>query len=236
MTNWSAKENNMPNKKCRTKRDLLRLIDEGKHYLHLGYKKVNRDVLNLSLLDLFLISSSSSAEKTADAIVLLCSNGHPNEAVILLRTLIEIAMNMRWVMQEDPETRVKEYFGDLQKPKLGTKWTSKHLQERMESIGMGHGYYEHIVNSCHAVVHMNASALNYGAVLPGYKKIIMGETTTLATTAQMLGHVLEALNLKYKRKFNYATLIWEQIPVSVPKDYEREEYYWIENTDPTLFD
>ncbi|MHC1717006.1 MAG: DUF5677 domain-containing protein [Candidatus Dojkabacteria bacterium] len=144
----------------------------------------------------------------ASAIILLCRNGFSQEAMILLRSLIENTVNLKWILNKEKEERIGLYFHDIKEEGFGAGWTEgKNLEMRMSELGFKREYYDKVVKVTHSFSHVNAESLDWSSVKSGYPRI--GEEAILAVVYQMLGHVLEVLNKNISEKFSYKEVFEE---------------------------
>jgi len=99
---------------------------------------------------------------------------------------------------------------------FGKKWTDVPLNERMDEIGFPNkDYYDLIVKVTYTYAHVNSlsllSEINKTSDVKRTKDQFSSQAI-YSVTAQMLGHVLKALNIYFKDFFNYYEEIWKQIP------------------------
>lgn len=187
----------------------LKLID-------VGFDQMDRKIENVSLLDRYLVAASMKAVRLADTILFLGDHGVTDEAFPVLRSLVEHAMNMRWLTEDDTEQRLKMYMGDLGKTGFGNSWANKSLDKRMEDVGFGdRDYYDFCVKLTYSHAHVNASSLRWGEVFddPRLSKNRWSPDSLYSVVAQMLGHVMKALESRYKGHFYGYSGLWRQIRV-----------------------
>ena len=192
------------------------LIRKAKKNIDEGFDKMGRVIKNPSFLERYLVAATLKAVKLSDAIEFLCKNNFNQESLIILRSLIEHSINMRWIMNKNTEKRLKEYLSDLGKIKFGDYWTKQKFNKRMEEVGFENKeYYDYVVKITYAYSHVNASSLEWEKVINDRR---LGEKfanpqAIYSIVAQMLGHVQKSLDLHFKGKFNYYNDIWNSIKV-----------------------
>lgn len=187
----------------------LKLIDA-------GFDQMDRKIENASLLDRYLIAASTKAVRLADTILFLGDHGITDEAFPVLRSLVEHTINMRWITEEDTEQRLKMFMGDLGKAKFGAPWAGKSLDKRMEDVGFGdRSYYDFCVKLTYSYAHVNASSLRWGEVFDDNRlsKNRWTPDALYSIVAQMLGHVMKALESHYEGHFDEYNNLWKQIKV-----------------------
>jgi len=191
------------------------LIKKAKKEIDYGFDRMGRKIENPSFLERYLIVSTLKAIKLSDAIVFLCKNKFNNESLIILRSLIEHSFNMHWIMKKDTTERLKDYISDLEKVDFGGYWTKDNLKKRVKSLGIGEEYYDFVLKYTYANAHVNASSLEWGKVIKidSLKNRPFSPQAIYSIVAQMLGHVLKALDMHFKGFFNSYNEIWKEIEV-----------------------
>lgn len=192
------------------------LVEKAIELINAGFDQMNRKIENASLLDRYLVAAGMKAMRLADTILFLGDHGVTDEAFPVLRSLVEHAINMRWITEEDTEQRLKMYMGDLGKAKFGISWANKSLDKRMEDVGFGdRNYYDFCVKLTYSYAHINASSLRWGEVFddPRLRKNRWTPDALYSVVAQMLGHVMKALESRYEGHFDKYNNLWKQIKV-----------------------
>lgn len=199
------------------------LVQKAKQFIDDGFDKLGRTINNPSILDRYLLAATYKAVRFCESISILCKNGMTDEALPILRSLIEHSMNMRWIANKDSKIRLKQYMNDLGKKGFGAPWTNKNLVERMEEVGFkSRDYFDFCVKLTYSYAHVNASSLKWDEVFddPRLSKEKWSPDSLYVVVAQMLGHVLKALDTHFTGKFSGYDDIWKQI--SVDKDIRKK--------------
>jgi len=198
----------------------LDLIQKSKDYIDQGFDTFQRQIKTEDKIGVFLVLCTIRAAGLSDAIVHLCKAGFTDESLPILRSLIETAVNMRWIMNKNREERLKQYSTNLAEDKwYGERWTSVNLKDRMKEIGFKgkfESYYDLVVKFCHDYTHGGARTLPRRRLIPKTPKTLMSAGAIYAITSQMLGHVLKALNDYWPGKFDSYKVIWKAIKNSQP--------------------
>ncbi|PKN02689.1 hypothetical protein CVU76_01465 [Candidatus Dojkabacteria bacterium HGW-Dojkabacteria-1] len=160
-----------------------------------NYEKTPKNILIHSL--------SYNSFHITGAILLLCEKNFTQEAAILLRSLIENTVNLKWILNKNFETRIKEYLVDISKDDFGfgKRWTKSNLGERMLEVGFSKEYYNKVVKITHSFSHVNAESLDWTNLKKDYP--LLSEDAILSVNYQMLGHTLEVLNNNVSSKFSF---------------------------------
>lgn len=192
------------------------LAQKALNLIDAGFDQMDRKINNVSLLDRYLVAASMKAVRLADTILFLGDHGVTDEAFPVLRSLVEHSINMRWITEENTKLRLKLYMGDLGKVGFGTSWANKTLDKRMEEVGFGdRDYYDFCVKLTYSYAHVNASSLKWGEVFddPRLSKNRWTPDALYSIVAQMLGHVMKALDSRYEGLFDKYNELWKQIRV-----------------------
>ena len=192
------------------------LVHHAKQLINRGFDSLGRSIDKPILLDRYFVAATYKAIRFCDAILVLCEQGMTDEALPILRSLIEHSINMRWIADKDSEKRLKAYMDDLGEKGFGAPWTETKLDKRMEDVGFGsRDYYEYCVKVTYSYAHVNASSLKWGEVFdhPQLSKEKWSPEALYQVTAQMLGHVLKALDTHFSGHFKTYDEIWKQIKV-----------------------
>jgi len=144
------------------------------------------------------------------AILLLCENNFNQEATILLRSLIENTINLKWILHEDSDNRIRNYFRDISDKGFGSKWAGdkNNLKKRLLDVGLTEEYYNKVVKITHSFSHTNAESLDWRNLKPDFP--LFSDEAILSVTYQMLGHTIEILNEYISQEFSYYKEIFEK--------------------------
>lgn len=193
-----------------------KLVDTAKQMIDKGFDLLGRSIDNPSILDRYMLAATYKAVRLSDAVLALCKQGITDEALPTLRSLIEHAMNMRWIINKDTNKRLKLYLNDFSKKGFGEPWTKVNLHDRMVEVGFkDRAYFDFCVKLTYSYAHVNASSLKWGEVIdhPKLSKERWSPDVLYVVVAQMLGHVVKALDTHFPGKFSRYNEIWKQIRV-----------------------
>lgn len=198
------------------------LLDKALSLIDAGFEKMGREIKDPTILDRFLLASTYKVIRFCEALKILCNKGFSEEAFPVLRSIIELTVNTRWILNKDSMERLRSYLDDLGSKGFGKSWTNKSLSERMKELGFAEEYYFFCVKVTYSYSHVNASSLAWGEVydIPELKSERWKSESLYVVAAQMMGHFLFALDTKYPRFFPGYKEIWDQI--SVDKDIKKK--------------
>lgn len=189
------------------------------------FEKMGGNIKNPTLVDRYLIAATYKAIRLTNSLILLCENGKSEDALIILRSLIEHAVNMRWITTKDTRDRIKIYVNDISDKGFGAPWSDLNLFDRMKQIGFeDKDYFDFCVKLTYSYAHVNALSLRWGEVYddPRLKDDDWPPNAIYQVAAQMTGHVMFALHSNYKEYFKDYDDLWKKIPVDkdIRKKYE----------------
>lgn len=206
----------MPSDSGTIKLQAKELVSKAKQIIDDGFDKMGRGIKNPSVLDRYLVAATYKVIRFCEAISVLCENGSTDEALPILRSLIEHSVNMRWIINKDSNKRLKEYMNDLGKKGFGAQWTSINLYDRMREIGFNNkDYFDYCVKVTYSYAHVNSSSLIWGEVFadPRLSAERWSPDALYIVVAQMLGHVIKTLDTHFVGNFKGYNDIWNQIKV-----------------------
>lgn len=169
-----------------------------------GEKIISKNIENESFeIQLFWLSTRRFISH-AKSIIYLCNKKQNLEALMLLRPIIEIVVNLRWVVEDgtginrDQFRKSTEYKFDNGIPEMGDYWVDKSLQKRMETIGFGQDYYNAVVKKLHEELHENPAVIARAHYI---NLTSMDSETIFSLACQFTGHLLKVANTLYSGKY-----------------------------------
>jgi hypothetical protein len=172
------------------------------------FDEIGRDFPNLRK-NIIIEGLGYTSFHIAEAIVLLTDKNFNQEAAILLRSLIENTINLKWILNKDTEERIDLYFQDISEKGFGSTWANRNLKERMIEVGFPEVYYEKVLKVTHSFSHTNAESLDWSNIDKDYT--LFPSEAILAVAYQMLGHVIKVLEDNISPKFNFSKEIFYNI-------------------------
>lgn len=132
------------------------------------------------------------------AIVLLCDKKHNLEALMLLRPLFELIVNLHLCLEDEKEL---QNFIECSKyelkdgiPVMGKKWTDSDLCARMAKLGFSRDYYDMVIRKLNEELHCNP-----GVVSRGHHKNLteMDNKAVFLVATQVTRYLLRTANNLY---------------------------------------
>lgn len=187
------------------KEDLKQVFQQALEIISKGYQEAESTVDDDSRKHQVVWLSLRRFLSQGEAIIILCNNGHELEAMMLLRPLLELAINTRWVEEDDTGERLKKFLAVTKYedkdgiPKMGGFWTDRHLDKRMEDIGFDEDYYRMVVKKLHEELHNHPARV---ARAYGDKLTAMRSDGIFSVAIQMCAHLLKSAHQMYPHIFN----------------------------------
>ncbi len=187
------------------KEDLKQDFQQALEIISKGYLGVESTVGGDSLKHKIVWLSLRRFLSNGEAIIILCNNGHELEALMLLRPLLELTVNTRWIVEDETEERLKEFIAAAEYkdeddiPVMGNYWTGKNLRRRMGDIGLDEDYYRMVVKKLHEELHNHPARV---ARAYGDKLTSMSSASIYSIAIQMALHMVKAACQMYPHIFN----------------------------------
>lgn len=191
---------------------------------------IKRNIENESFEKQFLWLSTRRFISHAQSIIYLCNKKQNLEALMLLRPIIELVVNLRWVIDDNTGNNRKQFmesteytFNSSGIPKMGNYWTEKSLKDRMTAIGFAENYYETVVKKLHEEIHVNPAVI---ARAHSKNLTSMNREALFSVACQWAGDLLAMANKLYPKEclMNHKD-VWSKIKVNSPtmagKDRQR---------------
>jgi hypothetical protein len=190
------------------------LISSAKAAIDNGFSRVGKrlDPANASQRALMLLASRAVA--IGNALVVLAQQSLANEALPLLRSLLEISVTMRWIAAADGDRRAQEALEEGQKSDWAGLWQTSRLRQRMREYGFPENLQERVQMFCYDHLHGNAQGLPWGHVFEDNKNPGISADELLKIAAFASGHVVKALEVRWPGQFEGAEQLWEKAKVS----------------------
>jgi hypothetical protein len=181
--------------------ELIKNVGLAKVRVDAGFSRVGRRLKADDPADRALMLLAARAVSTGNALVVLCRDGHSNEALPLLRALAEFASSMRWIAAAETGPRARVALAELESPRWEGLWPDAPLKERAEAFGVPVWAAAAALGSAPDFARGNAQGLPWGHIfaegtLPGRKA-----EETLAAAAVWLALALEALDRRWPGDF-----------------------------------
>lgn len=157
-----------------------------------------------------LMLLATRAAALGNALVLLAQHSLPNEALPLLRSLLEIAAAMRWIVQENTEARARAVLEQAKEADWADLWDTKRLRARLRAAGFPPAFEDRIMMFCYDHVFGNAQGLPWGHVFESNKNPGISSEELLRMSAVASGHVIKALDVRWPGRFDGAEELWEK--------------------------
>jgi len=187
-----------------------------------GEKIINKNIANESFDKQLLWLSARRFISHAKSIIYLCDRKQNLEALMLLRPIIELVVNLRWIIEDKIGANRQQFIKSTDYkfsngiPEMGGYWSDKNLLERMKTIGFSQKYYNMVISKLHEELHVNPAV-----IARAYSRDLtsMDSEAIFSVACQFVGHLLKVANGVYPNKYfmNHDD-VWNKIKVSTTKE------------------
>lgn len=188
-------------------KDLIAVAGRAKQRVDTGFSRVGKKLKAGDLVEKSMMVLSARAISTANAAAILCREGQPNEALILLRAVAELSILMRWISAGDAAARAAEVWPKLQAPRWDAWLTDDVARGRAKEFFTPDWAVAATFDSAPDFVHGNATGLPWGHVFGSDLPPGRSSEAVLAAVSIWLALVLEALDRRWPGEFPGASEI-----------------------------
>lgn len=181
--------------------ELLKTVGTAKVRVDAGFSRVGRRLKAEDPSDRALMTLAARAVSAGNALMVLCREGHANEALPLLRAVAEFAATMRWVAAADTAARAATTLAELDAPRWEGLWTDARLKERAETFGVPVWAAIAALGSAPDFARGNAQGLPWGHAFADGALAGRKADEVLAAAAVWLALALEALDRRWPGDF-----------------------------------
>ena len=188
----------------------VQLLGLAKSRIDHGFSQVGRRLSPADAAQRALMMLASRAVAISNALMLLALNNHANEGLPLLRSLLQLAVEMRWIAEKEGGKRAEEFFEHHRDADWDKLWSTGRLRERMRHLGFQKSLEERALMSCYDHLHANAQGLPWGHVFADNAQKGVTAEEALRSACAIMGHVIKALDLHWPGMFPEAEQWWEK--------------------------
>lgn len=193
---------------------LVAAVGSAKSRIDAGFSRVGRALGKDDVAARALMTLAARAVAKANALALLAVNSHANEALPILRSLLETAVQMRWIAGGSSRERAAEVLEERRTADWGSLWQEGTLRRRADALGVVDATFERVLSSCREHLHANAAGLPWGHLYADKDDGGVSPEDLLRATAAVMGHVVKALDEKWPGSFPGAEEMWTQAKTS----------------------
>jgi hypothetical protein len=162
-----------------------------------GFSRVGNKLMASDPVERVLSGLAGRAIAIGNAVSLLCGRQHANEALPLLRSLLEISARMRWIAEDDSRARAEEYIKEAARPQWDGFLAEDRLRSRMGKLGYSAALMAMTETLCLEHLRANALGIPWGHVFEENKHAgRTGEEVTRAA-GEAMAHVVMALHKRW---------------------------------------
>ena len=199
-------------------KEYVALVGLAKARIDNGFSQVGRSLDPASAADRALMLLASRAVAVSNAVCVLAINGHPNEALPLLRSLLELAVRARHIAEAEAESRGAAFLEEAAQADFQDFWRGEKLQAELERRGFAPEAIRRARGLLAEHLNANAGGLPWGHVFAERhaKGVAPGELAGLA--AEAMAQIVRALDERWPGKFEGAEEILTRLKESRAKD------------------
>lgn len=181
------------------------------------FDRIGRDFPD-SRKNMVIAGLSYRSFQIASSIILLCDNHYESEASVLLRSLVENTIKLRWILNKETEERIGKYFQDPDAFEWGKENTGANLKDKMIELGFQDEYYKKVVKVCHSYSHANAESINWFPILKIEGKSGITDGMIYSIVYQMLGHIVKTYHDHISIEFNFYKNVFKTLENNQTKE------------------
>jgi hypothetical protein len=191
-------------------KELVAVVGKAKSSIDTGFSQVGKSLKSGDEVAKALMILAARAVAKANALALLAEHSHANEALPILRSLLETAVQMRWISAKDSARRAGDVLGEREKATWQEIWDDARVKVRAQELGFWDERLSRVLSSCREHLHANAAGLPWGH-LYAEKDGGVPPDEVLRATAALMGHAVKALDETWPGKFPGAEEMWRRV-------------------------
>lgn len=181
--------------------DPIKLIGSAKTAMDHGFSRVGPELDPRDDVARALMALACRSVAVSNALVVLAQRSLANEALPLARSLLEIVVHMRWIADQDGETRAREFFGECGTSNWDGLWPGRRLRERCSALGLPAGLAEQVDGWGREHMWGNAAGMPWAHVFTAPAVAAVPAQSVLAAAASMMAEAVAALERRWPGKF-----------------------------------
>lgn len=189
--------------------EAVRRIAQAKAFIDNGMCRVGPTLDSRRADEEFLTAGASRAIALSDAVVSLCRQEHPTEALPVLRQLAETAVAMRWVAAADGPGRAAVLSAEAEGARWETLWPGERLRARALAARLEPAEVDAALAGAAEFAFGGRQSAPWSHVFAGRRLPESSPAELLHRAARWMGHVLKALDDRWPGFFPGAEALWE---------------------------
>jgi hypothetical protein len=179
----------------------LQRIGRAKTVIDRGFSRVGAELSAGDDVARALMLLSCRSVAVSNALMVLAQHNHANEALPLLRSLLEMSVQARWIAAADSGARAREFLREHDRPQWDGLWAGRRLDERCAALGFPAELRNQVQLWCREHLWGNAAGLPWAHVftLPEPRDASAGDV--LEAAAGLMAEVVAALERRWPGRF-----------------------------------
>ena len=182
-------------------KEALQRLGRAKTVIDRGFSRVGPELSAQDDVARALMLLGCRSVAMANALMVLAQHNHANEALPLLRSLLELSVHMRWIAASDCEVRAKEFLREHDRPQWDGLWAGRRLDERCAALGFPAEVRAKVQLWCREHLWGNAAGLPWAHVFTSPQPRNAAAADVLEAAAQLMAEVVAALERRWPGRF-----------------------------------
>jgi hypothetical protein len=179
----------------------LQRIGRAKTVIDRGFSRVGAELSAGDEVARALMLLSCRSVAVSNALMVLAQHNHANEALPLLRSLLELSVHARWIAAADSESRAREFLREHDRPQWDGLWAGRRLDERCAALGFPAELRDKVQRWCREHLWGNAAGLPWAHVFTLAEPREAASADVLETAAGLMAEVVAALERRWPGRF-----------------------------------
>lgn len=182
-------------------KEALQRLGRAKTVIDRGFSRLGPELKADDAADRALMLLSCRSVAVSNALMVLVQHNHANEALPLLRSLLELAAGMRWIAAADSAARAKDFLEEYARPQWDGIWSDRRIRERCAAVGFPDPVREKVQGWCRAHQWGNAAGLPWAHVFAAPQPPDAPASEVLEAAVALMGEAVAALERRWPGRF-----------------------------------
>ncbi|MBI5239562.1 MAG: hypothetical protein HY926_03755 [Elusimicrobia bacterium] len=182
-------------------KEALQRLGRAKTVIDRGFSRLGPELKAQDEVGRALMLLSCRSVAVSNALMVLAQHNHANEALPLLRSLLELAVHMRWIAQDDSAARAKDFLKEHDRPQWDGLWAGRRLDERCAALGFPDTVRRQVQSWCRAHLWGNAAGLPWAHVFAPAEPRDASARDVLEAAAALMAEAVAALERRWPGRF-----------------------------------
>jgi hypothetical protein len=182
-------------------KEILQKLGKAKTIIDRGFSRVGAEFKPGDDVARALMLLSCRSVAVSNALMVLAQHNHANEALPLLRSLLELSVHARWIAAQDCEVRAREFLREHERPQWDGLWAGRRLDERCAELQFPKELQGKVQLWCREHLWGNAAGLPWAHVFTPPEPRDAAAADVLEAAAGLMAEVVAALERRWPGRF-----------------------------------